>query len=55
MAKELDINPCWYHNSNISHYDIPKRRLKEIEDKCQIVTSKEIVKIIRNANNASTD
>ena len=44
MAKALEIKPCWFHKD---HYDIPLRRVKEIEAKCEIVSSKEIVRIIR--------
>jgi len=43
MANELGIKRCWFH---IDHYDIPKRRIKEIESKCLIVSTKEIVNII---------
>lgn len=43
MAEELSINRCWFHKD---HYDIPKLRIGEIESKCQIVSSKEILKII---------
>ena len=45
MAKELNIKKWWFHND---HYDIPKRRIKEITDKCVVVSPKEIVKIIKN-------
>ena len=48
MANELNIKRCWFHNN---HYDIPKRRITEIEQKCRIVTSKEIVKIINEEVN----
>jgi hypothetical protein len=44
MAVELNIKRCWFHRD---HYDIPKRRLQEIELKCTWVTSREIVKIVR--------
>lgn len=44
MAKALDIRPCWFHND---HYDIPKKRIKEIEAKCRIVSTREIVRIAR--------
>ena len=44
MAKELNINRCWFHKT---HYDIPKKRIKEIKEKCILITSKEIVKIIK--------
>lgn len=43
MAKELNINKCWFHKN---HYDIPKRRIEEITKKCIIVSSKEIINII---------
>lgn len=43
MASELNIKKCWFHKD---HYDIPKRRIEEITIKCQIVSSKEVVRII---------
>jgi hypothetical protein len=48
MAYDLGIKRCWYHSGKLKHYDIPKRRIKEIQDKCIIVTSKKIVEIITN-------
>jgi hypothetical protein len=45
MADDLDIKRCWFHKD---HYDIPKNRIAEIETKCEIISSKEIVKIARN-------
>lgn len=48
MAAILDIKRCWFHSSgNKYHYDIPKRRIKEIKKKCVLVYSKDIIKIIR--------
>ncbi|CAG7579719.1 MAG: hypothetical protein SLAVMIC_00051 [uncultured marine phage] len=44
MAKELEINECWFHKN---HYDIPKKRIEEISSKCNIVSKKDIVRIIR--------
>lgn len=44
MANDLNIKRCWFHKN---HYDIPKRRIIEIQGKCRIVTSREIVKIIK--------
>lgn len=43
MAADLGIKRCWFHKD---HYDIPKRRLAEIEAQCEIVSSKDIVRII---------
>lgn len=44
MAKELNINRCWFHRD---HYDIPKRRIDEITEKCELFSSKKIVTIIK--------
>jgi hypothetical protein len=44
MAEELGIKRCWFHKD---HYDIPKRRVEEIQGKCRVVSTKEIVKMIR--------
>lgn len=48
MARELNIKPCWFHKD---HYDIPKKRIDEITDKCLLTTSKIIVEIINGATN----
>ena len=45
MAEELGIKKCWFHKN---HYDIPKRRIAEIQSRCEIVSSKEILGIIKN-------
>jgi hypothetical protein len=45
MAEALGIDRCWFHKD---HYDIPKRRIAEIEAKCTLISSKEIVKISRS-------
>jgi hypothetical protein len=48
MARELDIDRAWYHYSNGKyHYDIPKKRIREIQLKCILVNSKGILKIIK--------
>ncbi len=44
MAADLSIGRHWFHKN---HYDIPKKRIDEITSKCTIVSSKDIVKIIR--------
>lgn len=50
MADELNINRCWFHNNKHPHYDIPKRRINEIEEKCQIISPKELLVKIKNGN-----
>lgn len=44
MAADLGIGRHWFHKN---HYDIPKRRIDEIEARCERVSSKDIVKAIR--------
>jgi len=55
MAEALDIKRCWFHNHPTHpHYDIPKRRISEIQIKCQVVSSKVILQITKGeypANN----
>jgi hypothetical protein len=43
MAEQLGIKRCWFHGD---HYDIPKKKLTEVENQCIMVSSKEIVRII---------
>jgi len=52
MARDLGIKNGWYHAGNKPHYDIPKRRQKEIEAKCEIVSSKKIVEIVKRSLNS---
>ncbi len=44
MAEELGIKRCWFHKD---HYDIPKRRIEEIKNKCTVVSKETIVYIAR--------
>jgi Protein of unknown function (DUF4031) len=44
MADALKIKRCWFHKD---HYDIPKRRIEEIQSQCIMVSSKTIVDIIK--------
>lgn len=47
MAVDLGIPKHWYHSGRFPHYDIPKRRIDEIQKSCTIVSSQEIITIIR--------
>ena len=44
MAETLNINRCWFHRD---HYDIPKRRIEEIESQCEMVSPRQILAIIK--------
>lgn len=48
MAIVLGIKRCWYHaRASYPHYDIPKRRIKEIMGQCTVVTPQEVLKIVK--------
>jgi hypothetical protein len=46
MAADLGIGRHWYHAGKHPHYDIPVRRYKEIAERCTVVSSREIWKIV---------
>lgn len=55
MAVELGIKRCWYHSSaRHKHYDIPKRRLKELlaHPRVTVVDPRDILTIILGSNPA---
>lgn len=43
MAEILSIKRCWFHKD---HYDIPKRRIEEITQKCNLIETRQILNII---------
>ena len=48
MAEDLNIKRCWFHGSaRLPHYDIPKRRIEEIQSKCEIISDRDIYLIIQ--------
>ena len=56
MAIDLNIKKCWYHGGLFPHYDIPKRRVKEITDKCELISIRALhEKIKANHKNKLTD
>lgn len=46
MARELGIHRGWFHAGRHPHYDIPKRRVREIMARCQVVSSRDLLAII---------
>ncbi len=51
MAQELNIDKCWYHAGRFPHYDIPKKRIKEITNRCTLISSRELLTLIKYDNN----
>lgn len=47
MAADLGIKRCWFHGGRFPHYDIPKRRIAEIEAKCTIIAPRDLLAIIK--------
>lgn len=47
MADVLGIGRHWFHGGDKPHYDIPVRRKAEIEARCRVVSSREILSIIK--------
>lgn len=47
MAKQLGIKRHWFHKGRFPHYDIPKKRLGEISSKCIVISSKELLELIK--------
>lgn len=47
MARDLGIKRCWFHRGTYPHYDIPKRRIQEIQARCQVVSPRVILGIVK--------
>lgn len=48
MARDLNIKRCWFHRgASYAHYDIPKRRIAEISARCERVTPRQLLAIIK--------
>ena len=55
MARELGIKRCWYHaHPTHPHYDIPERRIAEIQARCRVVTGRDVLAIIKGAFRSET-
>lgn len=51
MAADLGIKRCWFHaGASYPHYDIPKKRVAEIMGRCKVVTTREILEIVKATN-----
>ena len=50
MAEDLGIKKWWFHKSKggLCHYDIPKKRVEEIKAKCEIISPRDIIRVIKN-------
>lgn len=45
MAEDLGIKRCWFHKD---HYDIPKRKISFVTNIAINVTSRDVLKIIKD-------
>lgn len=51
MAEALGIKRGWYHAGRWPHYDIPKRRIREVQTdpRVKVVSSKELLLLLKKA------
>jgi len=47
MAEILGIGRHWFHRAKYPHYDIPKRRVREIMGRVEVVTPRELLRIVQ--------
>jgi len=47
MAKDLGIDRAWYEAKPYPHYDIPKKRIAEIQARTTVIKSTELLKKIK--------
>lgn len=46
VAAWLGIKRHWFHKN---HYDIPKQMIEQVTAKCKVVTTREIVELIKGS------
>ena len=47
MAEALGIKRCWFHGGRLAHYDVPKRRVKEMKTRTHRVSARIILAVIK--------
>jgi hypothetical protein len=47
MALELGIKRCWFHGGRHPHYDLPKKFSAAKHPRCERVSSREILRVIK--------
>ena len=48
MASALNIKRCWWHSgASYAHDDIPQRRINEITSKCEVITPRQLLAIVK--------
>jgi hypothetical protein len=48
MAEDLGIKRAWFHvGASYPHYDIPKRRIAEIQAKCTVISPRQLLAIVK--------
>lgn len=53
MAQELRLSRGWFHDGRWPHYDMPLSRMEELFMRCEIVSSRDILNIIRTGQMAT--
>jgi hypothetical protein len=48
MADDLSIKRCWFHRHPLyPHYDLPKRRIAEIQAKTKVIPARMLLEMIK--------
>jgi hypothetical protein len=48
MAEDLGVKRCWFHKgATYPHYDVPKRRIQEMKERCELVDGRKILAIVK--------
>lgn len=48
MAQQLSIKRCWFHSvPGRAHYDIPKRQVARVKERCTVVNARDILAITK--------
>jgi len=49
MADQLSIKRCWFHSSKYPHYDVPKKMIDSIKAQVEVVSSKDLLRLINKS------
>jgi hypothetical protein len=47
MAEDLRLSRGWFHDGRWPHYDMPSHRIEELTARCEVVSPRVILQVIR--------
>jgi len=54
MARDLGLSRGWFHDGRWPHYDMPTARIEELTARCEVVSPRVILNVIRNGKEGSS-